>query len=143
MTRSSALDEEGRPHFNQLLFRRASAWPAFYAFDVLSIDRRDLRSLPLERRKRQLRRLVQKSDSRLMYVEPFAGTGRALYREICRRDFEGIVAKHRRAPYSQDRTRTTWLKVKNMAYTQARDRHELFAGRTRRQRGLQPLTLAV
>jgi ATP-dependent DNA ligase len=78
-----------------------------------------------------------------MYVEPFAGTGRALYREVCRRDLEGIVAKHQHAPYSQDPTRTTWLKVKNIAYSQARDRHELFAGRASRRRRLQPLTLAV
>jgi ATP-dependent DNA ligase len=99
--------------------------------------------LPLEARKRKLHRIVPKRDSRLMYVEPFAEQGRALYREICWRDLEGIAAKHRQAPYSQDPTRTTWLKVKNMAYTQARDRHELFAGGAPRRRRQRPLTLAV
>jgi bifunctional non-homologous end joining protein LigD len=137
------LDEAGVPQFNRLPFQRARAWPVFYAFDVLSVDGRDLRPLPLQARKRDLRRIVPKRDSRPLYVEPFAGTGRALYREVCRRDLEGIVAKHRRAPYSQDPTRTTWLTVKNMAYSQARDRHELFAGRAPRRRRHQPLTVGV
>jgi len=44
------LDDDGRPHFNQLLLRRAAAWPVFSAFDVLSIDGRDLSRLPHFRR---------------------------------------------------------------------------------------------
>jgi bifunctional non-homologous end joining protein LigD len=137
------LDDDGRPQFNRLLFQRAAAWPVFYAFDVLSLDGRDLRPMPLHVRKGELRRIVPKRDSRLMYVEPFAGTGRALYREVCRQDLEGIVAKHRQAPYSQDPSRTTWLKVKNMVYSQARDRHELFSRRSLRRRHTTPLTFAV
>lgn len=34
------LDEAGVPQFNRL-FQRAAAWPAFYVFDVLSVDGRD------------------------------------------------------------------------------------------------------
>ena len=67
------LDDD-RPHFNELLFRRTAAWPVFYAFDVLRIDGRDLRRLPLEDRKRELRRIVPRKHSRLIYVEPFIGT---------------------------------------------------------------------
>ena len=38
------LGPDGRTRFHDLLFRRE--WPFFYAFDVLSIDGRDLRGLP-------------------------------------------------------------------------------------------------
>src|SRR4051794_28476631 len=37
------LDTDGRSNFNALLFRRA--WPHFYAFDLLSLDGRDLTHL--------------------------------------------------------------------------------------------------
>ena len=56
------LDNDGHPQFNRLLFQRAAAWPVFYAFDVLSLDGRDLRPMPLHVRKRELRRIVPKRD---------------------------------------------------------------------------------
>jgi bifunctional non-homologous end joining protein LigD len=52
------LDSAGRPQFYELLRRRGE--PVFYAFDVLMLDGRDLRSLPLMERKNILRRLVSK-----------------------------------------------------------------------------------
>jgi ATP-dependent DNA ligase len=46
------LDAEGRSIFNELLFRRGS--PIFYAFDLLYLNGRDLRQLPLTERKEKL-----------------------------------------------------------------------------------------
>jgi bifunctional non-homologous end joining protein LigD len=45
------LDGDGRPQFNALLFRRST--PAFVAFDVLTLNGRDVRSLPLLGRKEE------------------------------------------------------------------------------------------
>lgn len=53
-----ALDSEGRPQFYDLLRRRGA--PAFYVFDLLWMDGKDLRSLPLFERKRLLRKIVPK-----------------------------------------------------------------------------------
>ena len=50
------LDPEGRPQFYNLLRRRGEAF--FYAFDLLWLDGRDLRSLPLVERKAEFERLV-------------------------------------------------------------------------------------
>src|SRR5690242_9909256 len=47
------LDQDGRPQFNQLFYRRGE--PYFYAFDLLYLNGRDLRQLPLIERKRILR----------------------------------------------------------------------------------------
>ena len=46
------VDPDGRTNFNRLLFRRD--WPFFYAFDLLMLNGRDLRALPLTERKRRL-----------------------------------------------------------------------------------------
>jgi ATP-dependent DNA ligase len=47
------LEPDGRTHFKKLLFRRE--WSQFYAFDVLEINGRDVRSLPLIELKARLR----------------------------------------------------------------------------------------
>ena len=51
--RSAAWNPDGTSNFNRLLFRRD--WPHFYAFDVLSINGRDVTGLPLLERKERLR----------------------------------------------------------------------------------------
>jgi bifunctional non-homologous end joining protein LigD len=50
------LDNDGRSNFLKLLFRRE--WPFFCAFDLLKVDGRDLRNLPLIERKLCLKRIV-------------------------------------------------------------------------------------
>ena len=85
------LDGQGRPRFNDLLFRRGT--PYFYAFDLLWCEGRDLRERPLVERKRRLRRLIPPTDSRLLYVEHHHANGRELFRAACEADLEGLVAK--------------------------------------------------
>ena len=121
------LRSDGRPNFHALMFRRM--WPWFYAFDVLSINGRDLRDLPLLERKRRLRAIMPMIECRLLYLDHLAERGRDLFRVACERDLEGIVAKCARGPYHTDGRSTSWLKIKNPRYTQMRDRHELFSAR--------------
>lgn len=116
------LDAEGRSIFNELLHRKGS--PIFYAFDLLYLNDRDLRQRPLIERKRLLRDVIDKS--RLLdvvcgkYVE---GRGVDLFREVCDRNLEGVVAKRKSGAYSAV---SGWLKIKNPEYTQAEGRHDLF-----------------
>jgi bifunctional non-homologous end joining protein LigD len=116
------LDSEGRSIFNELLFRRGS--PTFYAFDLLYLNGRDLRQLPLIERKEKLRALVEKSGLPDVicgkYVE---GRGVDLFNEVVRRNLEGVVAKRKTGTYA---TVSGWLKIKNPNYTQSERRHELF-----------------
>jgi hypothetical protein len=44
----------------------------------------------------------------------------------CELDLEGIVAKHRLAPYRSTADAATWLKIRNPHYSQWAGRHELF-----------------
>jgi bifunctional non-homologous end joining protein LigD len=121
------LNADGRSNFHKLLFRRD--WPYFYAFDLLSVDGEDLREWPLTERKRQLRSVMPRVDSRLLFVDSLNTRGTALYREVCRRDLEDIVAKWRHGRYETDGISTSWLKIKNPNYSQMVGRHELFERR--------------
>ncbi len=124
----ACLDDDGRSDFHALMLRRAE--PYFVAFDLLMLDGEDLRAAPLVQRKQALRRVVPRGAERLRFLGHVVGRGVELFRTVCERDLEGIVAKRRDGIY--DAKATTWLKVKNASYSQARDRHELFEPRRRR-----------
>ena len=57
-----SLEANGRSNFYNLMFRRD--WPYFFAFDLLSVDGEDLRAKPLIERKRRLKRIMPRIDSR-------------------------------------------------------------------------------
>ncbi|HEX6096688.1 MAG TPA: hypothetical protein VF432_10225 [Thermoanaerobaculia bacterium] len=121
--RSAILDGEivvmtgDGPDFYALMFRRGQ--PAYAAFDLLWLDGRDLRELPLWRRKRALQKLI--ANTPIAYVEPVEDP--ALYAAAAARDLEGVVAKRRGDPYG---TATEWVKIKHPGYSQMQGRWELF-----------------
>ena len=124
--RSAILDGEiivmgdRGPDFYALFFARRP--PAFAAFDLLWLNGRDFRSLPLWRRKRALRKLV--ADTPVGYVDDVDDP--TLFAAASQHDLEGIVAKRRGDPYCGD---TRWLKVKCAGYSQLAGRWELFERR--------------
>jgi ATP-dependent DNA ligase len=63
-------------------------------------------------------------------MDHVAGRGLDLFREVCRRDLEGIVAKWRFGRYHSDGITTTWFKVKNPEYSQVEGRADLFGARS-------------
>jgi len=105
------------PDFNALFFQRGT--PTYAAFDLLWLDDRDLRPLPLWKRKKELYKLVY--DSPVSYVDHVADP--ALFSIVSQRDLEGIVAKRRADSYCLD---STWFKVKVAGYSQVVGRWELF-----------------
>jgi ATP-dependent DNA ligase len=44
----------------------------------------------------------------------------------CEHDLKGIVGKWRQGSYSTDPRTTSWMKIKNVAYSQIEGRAELF-----------------
>jgi ATP-dependent DNA ligase len=116
------LDSEGRSIFDELLRRKGT--PTFYPFDLLFLNGRDLRQLPLVRRKSKLRQLIGGSElADVICGQYFEGRGVDLFNEVCARNLEGVVAKRKNAPYA---TISGWLKINNRTYTQSEQRHELF-----------------
>lgn len=111
---------ESGPDFNALFWKRGQ--PAYAAFDLLWLDGRDLRPLPLWRRKRALKKLL--ANTPIAYVEPVDDP--ALFAAAAARDLEGVVAKRRGDPYAPD---TRWVKIKHRGYSQMERRWELFEKR--------------
>lgn len=96
----------------------------FYAFDLLWLDGKDLRSRPLIERKRLLRSIVPEQPSVMLYTEHIEGYGVAFFRLACERDLKGIVAKAKHGAYGEK-----WFKIRNPGYSQYEGRRELFERR--------------
>ena len=81
------------------------AWPAsrdvpfaYLAFDLLHLDGRPLLSMPLERRREQLRRVLRPGDE-VLAVPAIPGEGRALFEAVAAQGLAGILARQRLSPY--------------------------------------------
>jgi ATP-dependent DNA ligase len=108
------------------LFRRGD--PYFFVFDLLFCAGHDCRRDQLTDRKQELRRRLTRlpADSRVKYVDHVEGYEIALFERVCELDLEGIVAKHKFAPYVSEREQSSWFKILNRGYSQKAGREELF-----------------
>jgi bifunctional non-homologous end joining protein LigD len=109
-----ALNAGGEPDFSALqdaLSRRASGELIYFVFDLLYAAGHDLRNQPLIERKQLLRTLIAKDTSRVRYVEHFTAPGDEVLHSACRAGLEGIMSKHKKAPYVSGRP-DSWIKTK-------------------------------
>ena len=132
-----ALDEAGRPSFSALQertglvgleartgrrrpraakpgaeARRTEAAPiAYQVFDLLHLDGRSLLDVPLESRKRLLRRLLRPHPL-VHYAPHLAGEGSAFLDAALAGGLEGVVAKKRMSRYRPGERSSDWVKVK-------------------------------
>jgi bifunctional non-homologous end joining protein LigD len=90
--------------------RRTGIAVYFYVFDVLRADGEDLRRRPLMERKRALRALLTYDDPVRLTPYRLSG-GEELFAEVCRKGWEGLIAKRADARYTTGRTKD-WLKFK-------------------------------
>ena len=119
------LDAAGVPRF-QLLQNALSLGGGgeivYYAFDLLHLDGRDFRDVPIEERKEALRRVVSRAShargrargrarahSPVRYSEHVVGSGSKLLSNACAAGAEGLVSKRCGSLYRSGR-RGDWLK---------------------------------
>jgi bifunctional non-homologous end joining protein LigD len=110
----ASLDANGAPSFQALQAALSSARTAelvLFAFDALFAEGEDLRTLPLQQRKRRLRQLLGDGSGPLRYVEHFEVQAQTVLESACRMHLEGIVSKLLEAPYLSGRV-GTWVKSK-------------------------------
>jgi len=112
-----ALDEHGHPRFEWLVNRGPQRGTlVYYVFDLLMLDGKDLRQLPLVKRKQRLARLVT-GHPRLLAVEHIANDGVAMFAGALALGLEGIVAKDAKSLYVEGPIQTWhWQKIKNKDY---------------------------
>jgi bifunctional non-homologous end joining protein LigD len=120
----AATDEDGRTVFAALMQRSKEIH--YLAFDLLWLNGRDLRPLPLLARKDKLKRLLPARSPHMLYVDHVRATGTELYQVVGRLDLEGIVAKKADSPYEDNWSNPYWVKIKNANYSQNEGRGDLF-----------------
>jgi bifunctional non-homologous end joining protein LigD len=113
-----ALNRDGVADFSALQAALAAGRESalvLFAFDLMFLDGRDLRTLPLAERKQRLERLLKSlpaaSRRRLRYLAHFTSPGAAVLESACRLSLEGVVSKRLQAPYESGRT-GSWVKSK-------------------------------
>jgi len=110
------LDNSGRTSFSELqaAFQNGKdAAIVYFAFDLLHLNGRNLRELPLIQRKEILEKLLSQSDSNsaLRFCEHLHARGDVVFAKASELGAEGIVSKLVSAPYTSGRG-NTWLKRK-------------------------------
>lgn len=107
-------DENGRTDFQKLqrYVKSGRGGPAVYmAFDLLAIDGRDIRNLPLTERKEKLSALLENAPENICFGKHVEGEGAACFRAAEKLGFEGIVGKRKDSAYRGGRG-GDWVKIK-------------------------------
>ena len=107
-----AVDGNGHPSFQALQNRGSHPHHtiAFYAFDLLHLDGKDLTRLPLEERKRRLAPVAQGSGLLLSVSLP--GTAEQVTAVVREAGLEGVIAKRRSSTYTAGIRSEAWVKLK-------------------------------
>lgn len=113
------LDAKGRSDFSMLQKalggrggRRFAHEAVFFAFDILYLDGRDLRSMPLSERRELLKQVISDDQTGTIRLsEEVDAAGVEFFKIACEHGLEGIVAKRLDAPYRSGR-HGEWQKIK-------------------------------
>jgi bifunctional non-homologous end joining protein LigD len=114
-----ALDDKGRSSFQLLQNRERDASIrsriCYYVFDLLHLDGRNLKDLPLEKRKEMLKKILPTARGKLRFSFNLEGTPQKIWKHVQQLGLEGVVAKWRDSKYEPDIRSGAWLKIKTGA----------------------------
>jgi bifunctional non-homologous end joining protein LigD len=105
-------DENGLAVYELICRHDAGERAMLSAFDLIELDGKDLRRLPIESRKRMLSKLVRGPRPGIVLNEHYEGDGEIVFAHACKLGCEGIVSKRLGSTYSSGRSKY-WVKVKN------------------------------
>jgi bifunctional non-homologous end joining protein LigD len=90
---------DGVGNFDALHRRGTVAEAVLHVFDLLELNSKDQRPLPLSERRAKLDRLLDGSNTGIAFNEHTEEDGAIVFRHACRMGLEGIVSKRLTAPY--------------------------------------------
>ena len=105
-------DDTGLAVFDLIRRRRHDRDEVLVAFDLIELDGKDLRPLPIESRKRMLSKLLRRPRPGIVRNEHYEGVGETVFQHACKLGCEGIVSKRLGSPYRSGRSKL-WVKIKN------------------------------
>jgi bifunctional non-homologous end joining protein LigD len=110
-----ALNEQGHGSFQLLQNRehiRGENRIIFYVFDILNLEARNVRDLPLTSRRGLLKPLVDAGGGPMRFSVELPGAPQVVLDEVKRLSLEGIIAKRPESKYEAGRRSSSWLKLK-------------------------------
>lgn len=107
-----ATDAAGRPDFNALQNWKAPDSIYYYAFDIMTCKGRDVRGLPLSKRRRVLENALSGMADPVRLSPVFDFPLKDIIRAVREQGLEGIVAKRRDSRYESGKRSGAWLKFK-------------------------------
>jgi len=106
------LDDNGKSRFQLLQeYEEKKGQLVYYVFDILYLDGRDLRSLPLFRRKEILKQVLPVLPN-VRFSDHVEQDGLAFFQAAVQQNLEGIIAKDGTSPYRMGNRSNEWLKIK-------------------------------
>jgi bifunctional non-homologous end joining protein LigD len=130
-------DENGNPSFQKLQhYEDNTDLPIkYYVFDILFLNKKDLRDLPLLKRKELLQDLLSKTKNDIIqYCDHIHEHGIQFFKLAKEKNLEGIIAKNAQSLYLCGARSKEWLKIKNhnsreaiiVGYTEPRNSRKYF-----------------
>jgi bifunctional non-homologous end joining protein LigD len=110
-----ALDEQGRSSFQLLqAYDMGEQRPQifFYVFDLLQLNGRDLRGLPLAERKAELEKLLGEPPGVLRYSATLGTQAEPLMEQAKQLGLEGLIGKKADSTYESGSRSGSWIKLK-------------------------------
>lgn len=131
------LDEKGNPSFQKLQsYEDNQHLPlVYYVFDLLFLNKKDIRHLPLLQRKELLKEVLEKNQHELIhYCDHIEEHGIDFFNLARKQHIEGIIAKKADSEYTVGVRTREWLKIKNInsreaiivGYTEPRNSRKYF-----------------
>jgi len=115
--------EDGKSCFGSLqqaVARRNQQCLAYYAFDLLYLDGKDLCREPLQIRKKMLFGLIGEGKWNLRTIDYIQGHGPDFFLLACNQNLEGIISKKAGSIYRPGNRSKEWVKVKCRGYSETR-----------------------
>jgi bifunctional non-homologous end joining protein LigD len=110
-----ALDEKGRSSFQLLqAYDMGQKRPPifYYAFDILRLNGRDLKNLPLAERKSKLEKLLTNPPGVIRYSAGLGNDAEQILEQIRPFGLEGLIGKRKDSSYEPGRRSGAWIKLK-------------------------------
>jgi len=109
-----ALDKRGVSSFQLLQTIEIGERPPvyYYAFDLLQLDRKDLRKLPLVERKARLDHILKNAPDVVRYSAPLGNDAEKLMKQVAKLGLEGLIGKRADSVYESGKRSGAWIKLK-------------------------------
>ncbi len=104
-----AFNKDGEVSFDTVQKANPDAPLAYYVFDIVWCDGKDVKHLPLIERKQILKTITGNNET-VKFSDHF-GDGIALYEQAVEMGLEGIVAKSESSTYNPGKRGDEWLKI--------------------------------